>query len=175
MRTRIHQLSSPNDSRDTSAPVPSTWPWTMWPLSRPEGESGRSRFTLDPAWRSPRLLRRRVSGARSAEKEAASRSTAVRQTPLTAMLDPWRESSRTVEHWILRRAPSPRRSTAATVPNSSMIPVNIGLHGELVRSNVVQSQVAHADSVGAAPSSGAAGHRQRLRSSQDLGAVVEEY
>ena len=53
---------------------PSTWPCTMWPLRRPDGESGRSRLTRDPARRSPRLLRRSVSGARSAENESVPRS-----------------------------------------------------------------------------------------------------
>ena len=105
--------------------MPSTWPCTMWPLRRPVGESGRSRLTREPARRSPRLLRRRVSGARSAEKESGRGSTAVRHTPFTAMLAP----SRHVRHHggaahLQPRAGRPR-SSASTVPSSSMIPVNI--------------------------------------------------
>ena len=63
-----------------------------------------------PLRRSPRLLRRRVSGARSAEKDAPSRSTAVRQTPFTAMLEPCCRSFEHLAALNLERPPSAGRA-----------------------------------------------------------------
>src|SRR5579871_869543 len=148
----------------------------MWPLRRPVGERGRSRLTRDPARRSPRLLRRRVSGARSAEKESGRRSTAVRQTPLTAMLAPSVMSCITVEHRTLRRAPAERVWTDSTVPNSSTIPVNIEVpfYGELIGGNGVDGDFVNADRVGPPAPADSAGERQRFQAAQDLRAVVEE-
>src|SRR5579871_5293127 len=172
MRTRSHQFSSPRASRDSNSPVPSTWPCTMWPLRRPVGASGRSRFTREPARRSPRLLRRRVSGAKSAEKPSGRRPTAVRHTPLTATLAPSVMSSRTVEQCTLRRPPW----RDATVPSSSMIPVNIqvSFHRELVRRDLMNGDAMDADGVGAAAAPDAAGERQGLEAAKNFGAVIEE-
>src|SRR6516225_3806224 len=123
-RTRSHQFWSPRASSDSNSPVPSTWPCTICPLSRPVGASGRSRLTREPGPKSPRLLRRRVSGARSAAKVSKPRFTAVRHTPFTAMLAPSRRSSRTAQQRTCNRDPAERARIDATVPNSSMMPVN---------------------------------------------------
>ena len=61
-------VAVPSASRATTSPVASTCPCTMWPDSLVAGVTGRSRFTREPAVRSPRLLRESVSGARSAAK-----------------------------------------------------------------------------------------------------------
>src|ERR1017187_1967355 len=171
MRTRSHQLSSPSESRARNSPVPSTWPCTMWPFIRPFGESGRSRLTRDPGRRSPRLLRSSVSGARSAENESGCSPLTVRQTPLTAMLEPPAASARTVEQRMERREPA-----VITAPSSSIIPVNIkvSFDGEFIRRNGMDGDVVDANGVGTAPASDAAGQGQGFQAAQNLGAVVEE-
>src|SRR5215467_7183873 len=55
-------------------------------------------------------------------------SSAVRQTPLTAIESPCFVPSVTVSALITMRAFSPRSSTLRTLPRSSMIPVNIFQH-----------------------------------------------
>src|SRR6476659_3111575 len=143
----------------------------MWPFRRPPGERGRSRLTREPGRRSPRLLRFRVSGARSAENESGRSSAAVRHTPLTAMLAPIAASPRTVEQWMERRVPA-----VITVPSSSIIPVNIqvSFDRELVRRNGVYGDVVYANGVRPAAPSDAAGERERFHAAQNLGAVVKE-
>src|ERR1035438_3421013 len=171
MRTRSHQLSSPRESSARNSPVPSTWPCTMWPSIRPLGESGRSRLTREPGRRSPRLLRFSVSGARSAENESERSSAMVRQTPLTAMLAPTAASPRTVAQRMERREPA-----AATVPSSSIIPVNIkvSFDGEFVGRNGMDGDVVDPNGVRTAAPPDAAGEGQRFQAAQNLGAVVEE-
>src|SRR5262249_28282539 len=79
----------------------------------------------------PSLIREKdvrfhVSSARSQRKEFDVSSTAVRQTPLTAMLLPCLSSFTNCEDdTVMRRVPcsSTRR---LTLPTSSMMPVNIG-------------------------------------------------
>src|ERR1035437_3901211 len=175
-RMRSHQFSSPSDSIPRNSPVPSTWPCTMWPLRRPVGASGRSRFTREPARNAARLLRRSVSGARSAWKASGRKSTAVRHTPFTAMLAPSVRSWRTVPQRTLSRAPAARVSTDSTVPNSSTIPVNIpvSFHRKFIRRDGMQGHVVNADSVGAPAPPDAAGQRQRFQAAQNLGTVVKE-
>src|SRR4030088_159918 len=136
----------------------------MWPLNRADGSSGRSRFTGDPGRRSPRLDRRRVSGARSAEKPSGRKSTAVRQTPLTATLAPSFMSLMTVSQRTARRDPA-----VTTVPSSSMIPVNIYIpfHRKFIGRDLVDGDLMHPDRVRAAPSSDAAGERQRFEAAQN--------
>src|ERR1017187_4605869 len=136
----------------------------MWPLSRPEGESGRSRFTREPARRSPRLLRRRVSGARSAEKESGPGSAAVRQTPFTATLAPVAVPAMPVAPRSLSRAPAAPATIDSTVPSSSIIPVNIqvSFHREFVGRNLVYRHAMNAYGVGPAPPADAARQWQRL-------------
>src|ERR1039457_3129681 len=174
---RSHQFWSPSDSRARNSPVPSTWPCTMWPLKRPLGESGRSRFTREPARRSPRLVRLRVSGARPAEKEPGSRSTAVRQTPLTAMLAPSVISCPTVEQRTFRRAPAVRVWTDSSVPSSSMIPVNmdVSFDGEFIRRDGMDGDPVNVNGVGASPPADPAGQRQSFQAAQDLGAVIKKH
>jgi hypothetical protein len=67
--------------------------------------SGRSRFKIAPSLRSPKLVRRSVSGARSASNDVGVTFRAVRHTPLTAMLLPSLASELTRLHWTRRRAP----------------------------------------------------------------------
>src|ERR1039457_2578696 len=143
----------------------------MWPFIRPFGESGRSRLTREPGRRSPRLLRWSVSGARSAEKPAERSVAAVRQTPLTAMLEPTAASPRTVEQRMERRDP-----LVTTTPSSSIIPVNIkvSFDGEFVGRNGMDGDVVDANGVGAAAPSDAAGEGEGFHAAQDFGAVVEE-
>src|ERR1035437_2909898 len=171
MRMRSHRLSSPSPSRARNSPVPSTWPCTMWPFSRPLGESGRSRLTREPGRRSPRLLRFSVSGARSAENPSGRSAAAVRQTPLTAMLAPTAASPRTVEQRTERRDPA-----LTTVPSSSIIPVNIkvSFDGEFVGRNGMDGDVVDANGVGAAAPSDATGEGEGFQAAQNLGAVVKE-
>src|SRR5258705_8741261 len=116
----------------------------MWPLNRDEGSSGRSRFPGEPGRRSPRLDRRSVSGARSAEKPSGRKSTAVRHTPFTATLAPSVMSLITVLQRTARRDPA-----VTTVPNSSIIPVNIHvpLHREFIRWDLMDRDLVHADGV----------------------------
>src|ERR1700719_3750882 len=148
----------------------------MWPERRVAGVTGRSRLTRAPALRSPRLVSASVSGARSAAKESGVRSSAVRQTPFTAMLEPSFASDKTVEQRMRRRAPAGRRSSDATVPSSSTIPVNIffepGLDRELIGRDRVQAHVVKLDGVGAAAASGSSSDGQRLRAAENLGRVI---
>src|SRR5450432_3563989 len=173
----------------------------MWPLRRPVGESGRSRFTREPGRSAPRLLRRRVSGARSAENPSGRGSTAVRHTPLTLMLAPAAVSAITVDARTFRRAPAGWGWSASTAPSSSIIPVNIrvaslsepGLNGPLLHGHLLHVTLLHiplhcefvwrygvdghipdADGVHAAAPADTAGQRQRLHPAQDLGAVIEK-
>src|ERR1035441_6330338 len=173
---RSHQLSSPKASSERNSPVESTWPCTMCPSRRPAGDKGRSRLTREPARRSPRLLRRRVSGARSAEKESGRRSRAVRHTPLTAILAPSVMSDITVAQRTFKRAPAARAWMPSTVPSSSIIPVNIDVsfHGKLVRRNRVDGDLVYANGVGAAAPPNPAGQGQRFQAAENLGAVVEK-
>src|SRR5258708_7172900 len=145
----------------------------MCPESRVAGVTGRSRFTRDPGARSPRLLRRKVSGERSAANESGLRSNGVRHTPLTAMLAPSVRSSSTAAQRIWRRLPA-----VTTVPSSSTIPVNIFLQpcfdGKFGRGNRVDADIAKADCVGAAAASDPAGYGERLHPAQNFRRVIKE-
>src|SRR5215469_3975551 len=112
-------------SSETSVPVPSTWPCTTWPSNRPLARMGSSRFTSAPGLRRENEVLAQVSWARSAVKESPVRSTAVRQTPLTAMLSPGLSWGSSFEQETINRRVSPVAVLAATRPTSSMIPVNI--------------------------------------------------
>ena len=109
--------------------MPSTCPCTMWPPMRSDADRARSKFTEPPADRSPREVRRMVSGERSTENSFAARATAVRQAPLTAMLSPSFRSD------ITFSAPTviPLLLMLITEPTSSTIPVNIGCCSTLMR------------------------------------------
>src|SRR4051812_12116935 len=108
----------------STAPTPSTWPWTMWPPRRESGFSGSSRLTRDPASSALSEERRRVSFITSAPNSSPPHSpVAVRQTPLTATLSP-SLSSRASGDAIAIRTPSFVASTELTVPRSSTSPVN---------------------------------------------------
>src|SRR5215211_2098188 len=108
----------------STAPTPSTWPWTMWPPRRESGFNGSTRLTREPASSSLSDERRSVSFMTSAPKSSPPHSpVAVRQTPLTATLSP-SESSRASRDVIAIRTPSFVVSTDVTVPRSSTSPVN---------------------------------------------------
>ena len=104
-------------------PVASTWPCTRCPPSRPPRTRARSRFTPDPGRKRPRLVRCKVSGVTSTEKELASRDVTVRQAPLIARLSP------TFVPWSVSPAAIVNRPALAalTVPTSSIMPVNKSL------------------------------------------------
>src|SRR5215218_9395337 len=134
----------------------------MWPLSRPVGESGRSRLTRDPGRSAPRLVSRSVSGATSALKLSGRSPTAVRHTPFTAILAPSVMSCMTVEHRTRSFG-----AAASTVPSSSIIPVTIAFDGELVWRDLVDGDVVDADGVRPAPPPDAARQRQSLEAAQN--------
>ena len=68
---------------ETTVPEPSTWPCIMWPPSLELRVKGLSRLTGAPGSRTPRLVRRRVSGMTSKERQSSEMSVMVRQVPLT--------------------------------------------------------------------------------------------
>src|SRR5262245_44428173 len=115
---------SPCGSRSATRPTPSTWPWTMWPPSRSPTRNERSRLIRSPAWSSPRLVRRSVSGPAWKEQVRAVRPTTVRQQPLTATLSPT-ASSPAKGAARTSRQPSASASTRSTVPRASTSPVNM--------------------------------------------------
>ena len=55
-----------------SSPVPSTWPWTMWPPSRFSAVTARSRLTRVPGRNAPREVLSSVSRITSAVKTSPS-------------------------------------------------------------------------------------------------------
>ena len=69
-------------------PIPSMWPDTRCPPSGSPMRNAFSRLTKVPACIVPNVVRRRVSRETSAAKRSAPMSSAVRQTPATAMLSP---------------------------------------------------------------------------------------
>ena len=91
-----------------------------------------------PGRSSPRRVRSRVSGERSAANALPDGLSAVRQAPLTAMLSPWL-GSRSSGHFtsISRRAPAAERTSRRTVPTVSIRPVNI----HILRSHTVELEV----------------------------------
>src|ERR1700686_1796111 len=97
----------------------------MWPPKRPSAFIGNSRFTRAPSRSLENEVRAHVSGARSALNDCGLMSSAVRQTPLTATLSPTPNCCGAVALSIVIRRFSPRCSIFATVPPSSIIPVNI--------------------------------------------------
>src|SRR6266511_11043 len=106
-------------------PRASTWPCTRCPPSRVTGVTERSRFTGMPGPKLPSVDRSNVSRDTSAANELLFTSSAVRQTPLTAIESPSWMSSVTRRASITTRALSPRCLMLLTRPSSSMIPVNI--------------------------------------------------
>src|SRR5512132_2429455 len=115
-------------STPTTSPTPSTWPCTRWPPNRVARVTGRSRFTGSPGERPERLVRRTVSSDRSNPRWSGPRSTTVRHTPFTAIDEPTSLSASTVRQDTVIR--SGARST--TAPSSSTIPVNMGLHPQVL-------------------------------------------
>src|SRR3954453_20334179 len=108
-----------------TSPTPSTWPCTMWPPRRLSAVTARSRLTVSPGRTPYRLVLSSVSCITSAVHVSPSTVVTVRQQPLTAMESPRPASSSTVVARMLTRIASPWSSTAATVPSSSTIPVNM--------------------------------------------------
>src|SRR5205823_10466098 len=93
--------------------------------NRESARIGRSRFSTVPFFKLPRLVRSSVSRDISAVNIRLAIERTVRQTPLTAMLEPVQRSSNTVfpVTAIVRKLPVSSIST--TSPTSSIIPVNI--------------------------------------------------
>src|SRR5580692_494705 len=100
----------------------------MWPPKRPSAFIGNSRFTSAPWCMRESEVRAQVSGARSAANEFGLMSSAVRQTPLTAMLSPVFNSPGVIAASTVIRRFSPRCSIVTTLPTCSMIPVNIKIY-----------------------------------------------
>src|SRR5580704_13100475 len=123
-------------------PTPSTCPCTMCPPRRASARSASSRFTLPPGSSAPSVERcsvscmacaanspdatplRAPSRARArAAGSSTTTSTAVRQTPSTAIESPSLNSPASAVA-IRSVAPSASRSTAAMRPRSAISPVN---------------------------------------------------
>ena len=78
----------PSSRTDSTVPVPSTWPCTMCPPRRSPARSGSSTFTSSPSPSGASEVRRSVSAITSAANDPPFGSTAVRQTPFTAIESP---------------------------------------------------------------------------------------
>mmetsp|Transcript_84964 Transcript_84964/g.236503 ORF Transcript_84964/g.236503 Transcript_84964/m.236503 type:complete len:252 (+) Transcript_84964:322-1077(+) len=124
---------SPSFLNSKILPASSTWPCTKWPEFRSPAAMERSMFTRCPISRSPRSVRRSVSGAQLTSKVWASKAVTVRQVPFTAMLQPMYAPCKATLHLIFRTKPSDFdpshitrsafRSRPITVPISSTMPV----------------------------------------------------
>src|SRR5215218_9570573 len=95
----------------------------MCPPNLSVGLIARSRLTALPSARSPRALRRSVSGIALKTSVSPSRSFTVRHTPFTDTLSPTRVPSTVRLAESLRRNISPA-SSPETRPTSSTSPVN---------------------------------------------------
>src|SRR6185503_3960319 len=123
----VSQCESPSGRISSTTPVPSTWPCTKWPPTRPSAAIGRSRFTLWSCRSDPSVVTRAVSGPISACTSPCCAVTTVRHTPLTARLSPGVSTGASVERMRIRNPPAAGISSA-TVPTASMRPVNISLN-----------------------------------------------
>ena len=86
--------------------------------------SGRSKLTLLPWVRVPKLVRLIVSGTASADQEVSLYSVTVKQHPFTAMDAPIEISAMTVFALRVSLTPEPEGVILETIPTSSIIPVN---------------------------------------------------
>ena len=100
-----------------------------------------------PRFRSFSVVRFSVSLESSAVKASAFSERTVRQTPLTAMLDPSTRSSIgfRARTWMVRK--SRDWSSSRTSPTSSMIPVNICSY-QKIRANGFDAHIGKIDCVG---------------------------
>src|SRR5207237_1939192 len=115
----------------------------MYPPNLLAARIGSSRFNRAPVLILEKEVRFQVSSARSALKDLGVISTAVRQTPLTAIESPLFSSFvRCEAETVSRRWPF-SRATRLTLPTSSMIPVNMGVSSH---HNPVGRQVARGHS-----------------------------
>src|SRR6266498_1945129 len=105
---------------DSTVPVPSTCPCITWPPRRSPARSGSSRLTSSPSASGSSDVLRSVSGITSAANDPLLRSTAVRQTPLTAIESPGASSAASAVSTSSLPALSAR-----TTPLSATSPVNI--------------------------------------------------
>src|SRR5690348_1043039 len=151
MLTPSHQLS-PRSANSFTRPTPSTCPCTKCPPSRASAESGSSRLTTSPGLASAKDVLCSVSSERSAQKKSLPISTAVRQQPFTAILDPIFKSE---SIWaapanpIRNLPPAPVRFSDSILPRFSMIPVNISkISLDLeIRSKSPQGEVAQSSNL----------------------------
>src|SRR5471030_1161515 len=112
--------------RATTSPTPSTWPLTRCPPRRVVGVRAFSRLTGLPLFRSFMAVQSRVSRLTSAAKPLPGSSTAVRHTPLTAMLSPSLTSLRSsLPVSTYTRTSPPFGVNARILPMDSMMPVNM--------------------------------------------------
>ena len=126
MRKR-HDLAS--SCRETTSPIPSTWPDTMCPPKRSLACMAFSKLMRLPFFQLPIVVKFKLSTETSAIKPSAVSSTAVRQAPLQAMLSPSCTSARLrLPVRMVSRTSPPRCSRSAISPMALIIPVNIILN-----------------------------------------------
>src|SRR5437763_9017241 len=131
-----------------------------------------------PARSSPRLERRSVSGMASKATVSGPVSTAVRQTPFTAMLSPIAVSRAIVAARTTSRAPAGVVWIESTVPSASMIPVNIVLHvtgHQVIFAEPANAQITNAERLAHAGAAAAAHRSRRVAPTDDLGCDEELY
>ena len=94
------------------------------PSESPSDLRGRSKLTLLPSLRVPKLVRLIVSGTASADQDVSSYSVTVKQHPFTAIDAPIEISAMTVFALRVILTPDPEGVILETIPTSSIIPVN---------------------------------------------------
>ena len=120
----VTQTALSSRSRDSTLPVPSTWPLTICPPSRSQRSRGRSRFTLSPGLKSPRFVLRIDSAITSASKVPEPSFVTVRHTPFVQILSPSFVPSRTLLAAMVNTEDFAPCFTPFKTPISSIIPVN---------------------------------------------------
>jgi len=99
-------------------------PLTMCPPNRPSAFIARSRFTSQPDFKLPRLVRLKLSGVTSAVKLSEFFEVTVRQVPFTATLSP-KTKELAKEHFMFKTREEELFKIELIFPFSSTIPVNI--------------------------------------------------
>mmetsp|Transcript_2523 Transcript_2523/g.7549 ORF Transcript_2523/g.7549 Transcript_2523/m.7549 type:complete len:241 (-) Transcript_2523:76-798(-) len=121
----VNQSASFSGSTFLMTPVASTWPCTMCPPILPLAARDLSKLIVEPSLRSPRFVRRSVSGASPKVKPLPSTFVTVRHVPFTLMLSPSATPSNVFSAPTCRfTPPSAASSSFRTCPTSSTIPVN---------------------------------------------------
>src|SRR5688500_12322169 len=117
------RTASSNRRTARTVPTPSTWPCTMWPPSRSDARSARSRFTRVPTVQPSIVVRPSVVATAATVKHPDPRSRTVKHAPFTATLSPSTKSS--YPERMRNSRPAGVSATWSIVPTSSTRPVNI--------------------------------------------------